>query len=111
MVARMTTDTDYCRAAKGFAQEMYDAGREGGRMKVWDGRNYEPGSNRERMLWGKNSSDARGRGMDLDSYMIFAVRSLVAHEALHAYLNSINAPGSPTEQHAWIHAREDECAG
>jgi len=80
-------------------------------MKVWDGRNYEPGSNQERMLWGRNSSDARGRGMELDSYLLFASRTLVAHEALHAYLNSINYVGTVDEQHSWIKARQSECAG
>jgi hypothetical protein len=90
---------------------MYNAGREGGRMKVWDGRNYKPGTNQTEMLWGRNSSDVRGRGMDLDSYMLFASRSLVAHEALHAYLSSINFVGSYQDQENWIKARQSECAG
>jgi hypothetical protein len=107
----MTTNSEYCRVAKGFAQEMYNAGREGGRMKVWDGRNYKPGTNQKEMYWGRNDSDARGRNMELDSYMIFASPSLVAHEALHAYLSSINFVGTYDEQETYIRARESECAG
>lgn len=107
----MTENTDYCRAAKALAQGMYAAGREGGRLVLWDGRNYVPGTNQQGMLWGKNDSDYRGRIIQLDSYLAFQVRSLLAHEALHAYLNSINWPGTPTEQDTWIGARESECAG
>lgn len=110
-IARMTENTEYCRAAKAIAQEMYAAGREGGRIVLWNGRNYELGTNQQKMVWGKNSSDSRGRIIELDSYLAFAVHSLLAHEALHAYLNSINWLGTVKEQDAWIYARETECAG
>ena len=110
-VARMTENTDYCRGAKAIAQGMYAAGRDGGRVVLWDGRNYEPGTNQKKMTWGRNDSDYRGRIIELDSYLAFAVRSLLAHEALHAYLNSINWPGSLAEQEAWVRGRESECAG
>ncbi len=111
VVDRMTENTDYCREAKALAQEMYAAGREGGRIVLWDGRNYVPGTNQQRMTWGRNDSDYRGRIIELDSYLAFTLRSLLAHEALHAYLNSINWPGTRDEQEAWILARESECAG
>lgn len=110
-VDRMTENTDYCRQAKAIARGMYAAGREGGRIVLWDGRNYEPGTNQQRMVWGKNSSDSRGRIIELDSYLAFNVPSLLAHEALHAYLNSINWPGTRDEQEDWVGARETECAG
>jgi hypothetical protein len=111
IVNRMTENTDYCRAAKRFAQDMYAAGREGGRIVLWDGRNYIPGTNQQGMLWGRNGSDSRGRTIEMDSYLAFRVRSLLAHEALHTYLDSINWGGTPTEQDAWIEVREGECAG
>ncbi|HEX2208140.1 MAG TPA: hypothetical protein VHG93_10700 [Longimicrobium sp.] len=107
----MTENTEYCRGAKAIAQEMYAAGREGGRLVLWDGRNYEPGTNQQRMIWGRNDSDSRGRIIEMDSYLAFAVPSLLAHEALHAYLNSINWPGTVKEQDDWIRTRETECAG
>ena len=110
-VARMTENTDYCRGAKAIAQGMYAAGREGGRLVLWNGRNYVPGTNQQRMTWGRNDSDYRGRIIELDSYLAFAVPSLLAHEALHAYLDSINWPGTRDEQEAWIEHRESECAG
>lgn len=110
-VDRMTENTDYCRGAKAIAQGMYAAGREGGRLVLWDGRNYIPGTNQKGMTWGRNDSDYRGRIIELDSYLAFAVPSLLAHEALHAYLNSINWPGTRDEQDAWIEGRESECAG
>lgn len=110
-VDRMTENTEYCRGAKAIAQEMYAAGREGGRIVLWDGRNYVPGTNKEQMVWGKNSSDTRGRIIEMDSYLASAVPSLLAHEALHAYLYSINWPGTLQEQEDWVRAREIECAG
>jgi hypothetical protein len=110
-VDRMTENTDYCRGTKALAREMYAAGREGGRIVLWDGRNYVPGTNQQRMVWGRNDSDWRGRIIEMDSYLAFAVPSLLAHEALHAYLNSINWPGTREEQEAWVSARESECAG
>ncbi len=110
-IDRMTENTDYCRAAKTLAQEMYAAGREGGRIVLWDGRNYVPGTNQQKMVWGKNYSDSRGRILAMDSYLAFDVPSLLAHEVLHAYLNSINWPGTRDEQEAWVGTRESECAG
>jgi hypothetical protein len=110
-VDRMTENTDYCRGAKALAQEMYSAGREGGRIVLWDGRNYVPGTNQQGMVWGKNYSDSRGRIIAMDSYLAFDVPSLLAHEALHAYLSSINWPGTTEEQEAWVRTRESECAG
>lgn len=110
-VDRMTENTDYCRGAKAIAREVYAAGREGGRMVLWDGRNYVPGTNQQKMIWGRNSSDYRGRIIQMDSYLAFEVPSLLAHEALHAYLNSINWLGTPEEQEAWVSGRESECAG
>lgn len=107
----MTENTEYCRAAKAIAQGMYAAGREGGRIVLWDGRNYKPGTNQQQMVWGKNSSDSRGRIIEMDSYLAFAVPSLLAHEALHAYLNSINWLGTLDEQEEWVGARETECTG
>jgi hypothetical protein len=107
----MTENTDYCRGAKALAQEMYSAGREGGRIVLWDGRNYVPGTNQQGMVWGKNYSDSRGRIIAMDSYLAFDVPSLLAHEALHAYLSSINWPGTTEEQEAWVRTRESECAG
>lgn len=110
-VDRMTENTDYCRGAKALAREMYAAGRDGGRIALWDGRNYVPGTNQQRMVWGRNDSDSRGRIIEMDSYLAFEVPSLLAHEALHAYLSSINWPGTREEQEAWVSARESECAG
>lgn len=110
-VDRMTESSEYCREAKAIVQGMYAAGREGGRIVFWDGRNYEPGSNQKKMVWGKNSSDSRGRIIELDSFLAFDVPSLLAHEALHAYLNSINWQGTTQEQEDWVRAREIECAG
>lgn len=107
----MTENTEYCREAKAIARGMYAAGREGGRIVLWNGRNYKPGTNQQEMVWGKNSSDSRGRIIEMDSYLAFAVPSLLAHEALHAYLNSINWPGTVDEQEDWVSARETECAG
>jgi hypothetical protein len=63
------------------------------------------------MVWGKNYSDSRGRIIAMDSYLAFDVPSLLAHEALHAYLSSINWPGTTEEQEAWVRTRESECAG
>lgn len=110
-VDRMTENTDYCRGAKAIAQGMYAAGEQGGRIMLWNGRNYEQGTNQQRMVWGKNSSDSRGRIIEMDSYLAFAVPSLLAHEALHAYLSSINWPGTRDEQEDWVSARQTECAG
>lgn len=110
-IERMTENTEYCRAAKAIAREMYAAGREGGRIMLWDGRNYEPGSNQQKMVWGKNSSDSRGRIIEMDSHLAFNVHSLLAHEALHAYLSSISWQGTVDEQENWVRAREAECAG
>jgi hypothetical protein len=110
-VDRMTENTDYCRGAKALAREMYAAGREGGRIVLWNGRNYKPGTNQREMTWGRNDSDYRGRIIEMDSYLAFQVPSLLAHEALHAYLNSINWPGTRDEQETWVAARELECAG
>jgi hypothetical protein len=110
-VDRMTENTEYCRQAKAIVRGMYAAGREGGRIMLWNGRNYEPGTNQQRMVWGKNSSDSRGRIIEMDSYLAFAVPSLLAHEALHAYLSSINWQGTRDEQEDWVAAREVECAG
>jgi hypothetical protein len=111
IVARMTENTDYCRGAKAIAQGMYAAGREGGRIVLWNNRNYKPGTNQQEMIWGRNGSDTRGRTIEMDSYLAFQVPSLLAHEALHAYLNSINWPGTLDEQEAWVRGRESECAG
>lgn len=110
-VDRMTENTDYCRQAKAIARGMYSAGREGGRIVLWNGRNYRPGTNQQEMVWGKNSSDSRGRIIEMDSYLASAVPSLLAHEALHAYLSSINWQGTVKQQEDWVGARETECAG
>jgi hypothetical protein len=111
IINRITTSSDYCRGAKAQAVEMYAAGREGGRIVLWDGRNYRPGTGQSSMYWGYNRSDIRGRNLQLDSYLAVRMRSLVAHEALHAYLHSINSPIPAEEQEPWIRARESECAG
>jgi len=107
----MTTGAEYCRTAKALAQEMYAAGRVNGRIRLWDGRNYIPGTNNQGMLWGRNGSDWRGRTLELDSYLVFATRSLLAHEALHAYLNATNNQMSVEDQELWIREKETECAG
>jgi hypothetical protein len=111
IINRMTTGTEYCQGAKAQAQGMYADGRINGRIRLWDGRNYIAGTNQTRMKWGQPNSDARGRIMELDSYLAFASRSLVAHEALHAYLNSISSPMTHDEREDWILAHERECAG
>jgi len=110
-IDRMTENTEYCREAKAIARGMYAAGREGGRIMLWNGRNYKPGSNQQEMVWGKNSSDSRGRIIEMDSYLASAVPSLLAHEALHAYLSSISWPGTVQQQEDWVRGRETECAG
>ncbi|HYJ81048.1 MAG TPA: hypothetical protein VEW03_15655 [Longimicrobiaceae bacterium] len=111
IIDRMTTSSEYCRGAKEQAQAMYAAGRIGGRIRLWDGRNYEPGTNQKRMIWGRNGSDERGRTMELDSYLAFSTRSLVAHESLHAYLSANNVQMSVNDQETWVRAKEEECAG
>jgi hypothetical protein len=111
IINRMTTGTEYCQGAKAQAQGMYAAGRINARIRLWNGRNYIPGTNNQGMSWGQQNADARGRIMELDSYLAFANRSLVAHEALHAYLNSIGSPMTHDEQEDWIRGHEGECAG
>jgi hypothetical protein len=111
IVNRMTANTAYCRRAKELAQQMYAAGPVNARIILWDGRNYVPNTNMQRMLWGRNGADARGRKLELDSYLVFNTRSLLAHEALHSYLNDVNSPMSATDQEIWVREHETECAG
>jgi hypothetical protein len=112
LVTRMTEQSEYCRGAKAIAGQMYSQGRTAERIQVWDNQDrFINAEGKDDMRWGTNLSDAAGRILAYDSYLLFNKRSLFAHEALHAYLNSINSPlmGDPNEE--WVRAHEAECAG
>jgi hypothetical protein len=112
LVNRMTEGSEYCRGAKAIANEMYGRGLAAGRFKLWYNRDtFINEDGEEDMRWGANTSDAGGRILAFDSYVLFNTRSLFAHEALHAYLNSINSPLMGRANEDWVAAHEVECAG
>jgi hypothetical protein len=112
LVQRMAEGSEYCRGAKAIASAMYGQGLAAGRIKVWDNQDrFINNEGEEDMRWGTNLSDAAGRILAYDSYLLFNKRSLFAHEALHAYLHSINSPLMGDSNEAWVRAHEGECAG
>jgi len=114
LINRMTEQTEYCAGAKRIAQGYHAQGKEAGRIQLWNGRDtYLNEAGVEKMDWGRNTFDANGRLLAFDSYVVFNERSLVAHEALHAYLASI-APTTglmPPSNEVWVRERQRECAG
>jgi hypothetical protein len=112
IISRMTTHTDYCAGAKRIAESMQGQGIAGGGIQLWDNRDlYINSKGRERMYWGRNLADGNGRFLAFDSYVVFSEPYVVAHEALHAYLSSINSPLLGDDNEAWVDEHQHECAG
>lgn len=114
LINRMTEQTEYCAGAKRIAQSFFAQGKEAGRIQLWNGRDtYLNEAGIEKMDWGRNTFDANGRLLAFDSYVVFNTHSLIAHEALHAYLASI-APTTglmPPNNETWVREHQRECAG
>lgn len=114
LINRMTEQTEYCAGAKRIAQSFHAQGKEAGRIQLWNGKDlYLDPAGAEKMHWGRNAFDANGRLLAFDSYMVFNRRSLLAHEALHAYLATL-APTSglmPPDNETWVREHQGECAG
>ena len=100
-----------CAQAKAFAQELVAQGSD--RFQVWNGYDVYPDPERE-SGWGQrigyNSSDARGRILVFDSHWLFRDRTVVAHEALHNYLNRIRSPLTGKDNERWVSQWASKCA-
>ncbi|MFL5382542.1 MAG: hypothetical protein ACJ8GN_08540 [Longimicrobiaceae bacterium] len=100
-----------CAEAKGYAQELVAQGAD--RFRVWNGYDKYPDPDSPTgysQRFGYNSSDANGRILVYDSYWLFEDRTLVAHEALHNYLNRINSPLLGKANENWVREWAEKCA-
>ena len=100
-----------CAQAKIYAQELVARGRD--RFLVWNGYDKYPDPESETgfsQRYGYNTSDSQGRILVFDSYWLMRDRTLVAHEALHNYLNRINSALMGKENERWVREWDDKCA-
>lgn len=111
-IAKLHAPTAACARAKGILQEAHAAGPGAQRIRVWDGYDVQWDSEDERyeQRYGQNLSDSQGRYIEYDSYWMLNDQELLAHEALHWYLNEQNSPMTGKEAHAWIAQEQVKCA-
>lgn len=103
---------DYCRGAKQALQAFADKGRASQRLRFWDG--YDKPADDEQ-VYGQNLSDPDGRYIQYDSYWIWHMPELLAHEGIHHWLNQLAVAGTPRTLPAgmtneqWVRSVDQNC--
>ena len=112
-ISQLRTSTAACARAKGILEEFHAMGPQAQRIRVWEGHDvqWDPEDQRYEQRLGQVLSDVHGRYIEYDAYWVMRDQELIAHEALHMYLNEINSPLTGKEAHVWIAAEEKRCAG
>ena len=112
-IAQLHTPTAACARAKGILEELHATGPGAQRIRGWDGYDvqWDPEDQRYEQRYGQVLSDQQGRYIQYDIHWVLRDQQLLAHEALHIYLNEINSPMTGKEAHAWIGTEEKKCAG
>jgi len=118
-ISQLHTPTVACGRAKEILQEFHALGPSAQRIRGWDGYDvgYNPDTGRWWQRFGQALSDVHGRYLEYDIAWIVGGykdpdhREVLAHEALHVYLNEIRSPMTFNEQHAWIATEAPKCAG
>jgi hypothetical protein len=101
-----------CKGAKDVLRSLYAQGRTSQRIRFWDGYD-KPTPTTQR--FGQNLSDGQGRYIEYDSYHIWAYRTLLVHEGLHAWLAQnpdneglVSGPGDMTNEE-WVQQMAQGC--
>lgn len=111
-IAAIREDKDYCRSAKEALSALAQWGAGSQRLRFWDGID-KLGADEQR--FGQNLSDAKGRYIEFDSYWVWHMPELVAHEGLHAWLGQLAAAGMPspvppgTSNEKWVDGVDENC--
>jgi len=110
-IARMQPNSQACAGAKAALQALVNRGRDAGRFKAWDGYDFDP-AREDPQRFGENRYDDDGVYIELDSHWLMLDPSLLVHEGLHTYYNSLPADneglvGMTGESFAKAH--EDTC--
>jgi len=85
IIDRMRANNAACAGAKAALKAMYDRGQWMDRFRVWDG--YDIDGNSQR--YGENRYDADGVYIEVDSYWLIGDWSVLVHEGMHTYYNSL----------------------
>jgi hypothetical protein len=110
-IARMQPNSQACAGAKAALQALMNSGRDAGRFRVWDGYDLDP-TREDPQRFGENRYDADGVYIELDSYWLLLDPSLLVHEGLHTYYNSLPADNEGLigmSGEAFAKAHEDTC--
>jgi hypothetical protein len=118
-ISQLRTHTEACARAKAILQEFHALGADAKRIRGWDGYDvqYDSVKGRYTQRFGQVLSDSDGRYIEFDIGWIMADRTnpddveVLAHEALHMYLNEINSAMTGDEAHSWIRTEQARCAG
>jgi hypothetical protein len=111
-IAAIKEHTDYCLGAKQALAALAQQGREAQRLRFWDG--YDMPSSKEQ-LFGQNLSDAEGRYIKYDSYWIWNMPELLAHEGIHTWMNERAVAGNPVtipagmKVETWVRSVDQNC--
>lgn len=111
-ISNLQTPTAACARAKQILQELHAFGPGSQRLRAWDGYDiYRNGSGQLVQRLGQNLSDVQGRYIEFDSYWAVRDPEVLAHEALHWYLDEIRSPLLGEANEDWVHAEDDKCIG
>jgi hypothetical protein len=87
IINKMKANNAACAGAKAALQSLYSQPRYMDRFRTWDG--YDISGDEQR--FGENRYDSGGVYLELDSYFLYADHSVLVHEGMHMYYNSLPA--------------------
>lgn len=110
-IGRIKPNSAACAGAKAALQGLMDRGRGANRFKAWDGIDLDRSRENPQRL-GENRYDEDGVYIEMDSFWLIEDPSVLVHEGLHTYYNSLPADNQgliemSSEQFAAAH--EDTC--
>lgn len=111
-IAAIREDTDYCRGSKQALSQYAQRGREVQRLRFWDGFDKIAA---DEQRFGQILSDEKGRYVKYDSYWIWHMPELLAHEGIHLWLDQLAVARLPSPVPAgmgneeWVDSVDENC--
>ncbi len=111
-IEQIKDSPEYCKGAKDALRSLASQGPESQRLRFWDGYDM-PSSKSQR--FGQNLSDSQGRYIEYDSYWVWNMPALVAHEGIHLWLSQnadstgmVRGPDGMTNED-YVHSIDQNC--
>jgi RHS repeat-associated protein len=108
---RIPTNIDYCAGTRRILLDLWNMGRQSGRIKFWDGYDILILRGRRQQIRGDHAWDGlTGSWITYDSWLVFDEGSAAAHEGLHGYFHRVDPPPGITDLEAYIHDIDGNCS-